>query len=130
MSFEVLTPHTLDEALNALAAGDAVLPLAGGTDIMVSLEAGMLSSSTFLNLQELEQLKPALSIDGSLTLGALTTYRDVRLSPIRVQFPMLAWAAREVGALAIKQGHMGRKCRKRFTRRRRRPCVDGSRCRD
>jgi CO/xanthine dehydrogenase FAD-binding subunit len=102
MSFEVRTPHTLAEALDALAASEAVVPLAGGTDLMVYLQAGMVDSCTFLNLQELAQLKPTLSINGALTLGALTTYRDVRVSPIRAQFPMLAWAAREVGAIAIQ----------------------------
>src|SRR5262249_23474610 len=44
----------------------------------------------------------ALLPTDSLTLGALTTYRDVRVSPIRRQFPMLALAAREVGSLAIQ----------------------------
>ena len=42
------------------------------------------------------------SINSGLSLGALTTYRDVRRSSIRNQFPMLATAAREVGALAIQ----------------------------
>ncbi|HYR92502.1 MAG TPA: FAD binding domain-containing protein [Terriglobia bacterium] len=102
MSFEVVTPHSLDEALDALASGENLVPLAGATDLMVCLEAGTLGPCSFLNLQELPQLRPTLSMNGSLTLGALTTYRDVRVSPIREQFPMLAWAAREVGALAIQ----------------------------
>ncbi len=102
MSFEVLTPQSLDEALDALASIERVVPLAGGTDLMVYLEAGALPPCTFLNLQELAQLKPPLSTNGGLTLGALTTYRDVRLSGVREQFPMLALAAREVGALAIQ----------------------------
>src|SRR5438105_4555245 len=102
MSFEVVTPHSLDEALDALASGEKVVPLAGGTDLMVYMEAGSLPSCTFLNLQELGELKPPLSINGKLTLGALTTYSDIRRSPVRDQFPMLASAAREVGALAIQ----------------------------
>jgi CO/xanthine dehydrogenase FAD-binding subunit len=102
MKFDVLTPSSLGAALGALAAGGEVVPLAGGTDLMVYLEAGMVSPCTFLNLQELTELKPALSINGSLTFGALTTYRDIRVSPVRTQFPMLGWAAREVGAIAIQ----------------------------
>ena len=102
MSFEVVTPHSLDEALDALASGEKLVPLAGATDLMVYLEAGTLDPCSFLNLQELGELKPTLSVNGSVILGALTTYRDVRVSPIREQFPMLAWAAREVGALAIQ----------------------------
>ena len=102
MSFEVVTPYSLDEALDALASGEKLVPLAGATDLMVYLEAGTLDPCSFLNLQDLGELKPTLSVNGSVILGALTTYRDVRVSPIREQFPMLAWAAREVGALAIQ----------------------------
>src|SRR6266571_5608627 len=102
MSFEVLTPQSLDEALDALASIERVVPLAGGTDLMVYLQAGALAPCAFLNLQEIDELKPRLTINGSLKLGALTTYRDVRRSSIRTQFPMLALAAREVGALAVQ----------------------------
>src|SRR5437667_12877205 len=102
MSFEVVTPHSVDEALDLLASNGNLVPLAGGTDLMVYLQAGALAPCTFLNLQELTELKPQLALNGSLTLGALTTYRDVRRSAIRTQFPMLALAAREVGALAVQ----------------------------
>ena len=103
MRFDVITPRSLDDALGALAFGERLVPLAGGTDLMVYIEAGTQPPCTFLNLQELSRLRPALSIGGaSLTLGALTTYREVRRSSVCVQFPMLGWAAREIGALAIQ----------------------------
>ena len=93
MNFEVLTPHSLASALDALASNEKLVPLAGATDLMVYLEAGTLAPCTFLNLQELWELRPVLALNGSLTLGALTTYRDVRLSAVKDHFPMLAWAA-------------------------------------
>jgi CO/xanthine dehydrogenase FAD-binding subunit len=102
MSFEVITPGSLGEALDALAAQTNLIPLAGATDLMVYLEAGSMPPCTFLNLQELSELKPTLRVNGSLVLGALTTYRDVRISRVKEQFPMLALAAREIGALAIQ----------------------------
>ena len=102
MNFDVITPRSLDDALGALASGEGLVPLAGGTDLMVYIEAGTQPPCTFLNLQDLSLLKPALSISDGLTLGALTTYRDVRRSNVCVQFPMLGWAAREIGALAIQ----------------------------
>src|SRR5215831_17476601 len=102
MMFNVITPHSLEEALDAVAAGDNIVPLAGGTDLMVSLDAGAMPPCTFLNLQELTELRPTLSLNGSLTLGALTTYRDVRRNSISAEFPMLATAAREVGSIAIQ----------------------------
>src|SRR5262249_35816754 len=93
---------TLPEALDALAADVALVPLAGATDLMVYLEAGSLPPCTFLNLQRLDELKPFTTDGASLVLGALTTYRDVRVSSAREQFPMLELVAREVGSLAIQ----------------------------
>src|SRR6266699_3383021 len=69
---------------------------------MVYVQAVALAPCAFLNLQEIDELRPQLTINGSLKLAALTTYRDVRRSSIRTQFPMLALAAREVGALAVQ----------------------------
>jgi CO/xanthine dehydrogenase FAD-binding subunit len=102
MAFDVLTPGSLDEALIMAGAGGKLVPLAGGTDLMVYLQAGTLAPCTFLNLQGLAELKPRLSIKGGLTLGGLTTYRDVRRSAVGTQYPMLTMAAREVGALTIQ----------------------------
>lgn len=102
MNFEVVTPRSLGEALDALASQPGLVPLAGATDLMVYIEAGTLPPCTFLNLQELTELKPSLSINGGLTLGALTTYREIRVSAVKEKFPMLTWAAREVGVLAIQ----------------------------
>jgi carbon-monoxide dehydrogenase medium subunit len=100
--FDVVTPHNLNDALDALASGGNIVPLAGGTDLMVGLDAGAIAPCTFLNLQEVPELRSPLSLNGGLRLGALTTYRDVRRSSIRTGYPMLALAAREVGSLAIQ----------------------------
>jgi CO/xanthine dehydrogenase FAD-binding subunit len=94
--FPVITPQSLDEALDVLASVQNVRPLAGGTDLMVLLESGTLRPCTFLNIQDLQELK---SPD---RMTALTTYRDIRASHWKTRFPMLAAAAREVGALAIQ----------------------------
>jgi CO/xanthine dehydrogenase FAD-binding subunit len=102
MTFDVITPRSLDEALDALASDAATVPLAGGTDLMVSLDAGSIRPCTFLNLMELPELRPAVGQSSPLTLGALATYRDVRVSSVRRELPMLALAAREVGSLAIQ----------------------------
>ena len=94
--FPVITPQSLDEALDALASVQNVRPLAGGTDLMVLLESGALRPCTFLNIQDLPELKSPDRIT------ALTTYRDIRVGHWKTRFPMLAAAAREVGALAIQ----------------------------
>jgi CO/xanthine dehydrogenase FAD-binding subunit len=94
--FPVITPRSLDEALDALASIENLRPLAGGTDLMVLLESGVLRPCTFLNIQDLPELRSPDRIT------ALTTYRDVRTDHWKARFPMLAAAAREVGALAIQ----------------------------
>jgi CO/xanthine dehydrogenase FAD-binding subunit len=94
--FAVITPQSLDEALDALASVEHLRPLAGGTDLMVLLESGALRPCTFLNIQDLQELKSPDAIT------ALTTYRDVRAGHWKTRFPMLATAAREVGAVAIQ----------------------------
>ena len=102
MSFDVVNPLSLADALDALAADNTLVPLAGATDLMVYLEGGRLPFSNFLNLQELPELKPVLQEGNYVRLGAMTTYRDVRIGNVAKQFPLLALAAREVGALAIQ----------------------------
>src|SRR5690242_16609269 len=63
---------------------------------MVLLESGALRPCTFLNIQDLPELK------SSDRITALTPYRDIRRGHWKTRFPMLAAAAREVGALAIQ----------------------------
>ncbi len=99
--YDVISTERLGEALDAL--GEGVVPLAGGTDLMVYLESGVLSPCTFLNLQAIGELRREPVLDGTLTLGPLCTFRDLRVHPtIREVFPLLARAAAEVGVLAIQ----------------------------
>jgi CO/xanthine dehydrogenase FAD-binding subunit len=102
--FQVIHPGDLGEALDALASGENTIPLAGGTDVMANLERGLLKPCTFLNLQDIAELQARPKIkSGMLILGALTTFRDARMTPaIRETAPLLAAAAAEVGVLAIQ----------------------------
>lgn len=101
----VLTPTTLDEALNMLAAeGQFLTPIAGGTDLLVSWHH---QPKDELNLLDLTALRDHLGrlrlTDEFLELGGLTTYWDVIASPeVSAAFPLLAEAARQVGALQIQ----------------------------
>ncbi len=101
--YRVITTPNLGEALEALASGEDIVPLAGGTDIMAYLEIGALKPCTFLDLQAIPELRRGPELDGSLTLGPLCTFRDARTMPvIRGTFPLLAAAAREVGVPSIQ----------------------------
>ena len=78
----VVSPATLSEAYELMAAGD-YRPLAGGTDLMVQLEADVAEPpAAVLDLSRLGELR-GVSTDGyDVTIGALTTYTELRHSPV------------------------------------------------
>ena len=102
--YEMRRVVTLDDALRVLAdAPRAWTPFAGGTDLMVLLEAGRLPNQRFLNLWNLDELRGIAVTDMSVRLGALTTYSDVLAHPVlHAEFTLLGEAARETGAIAIQ----------------------------
>ncbi|HEV7889030.1 MAG TPA: xanthine dehydrogenase family protein subunit M [Pyrinomonadaceae bacterium] len=103
-SYEMVVPRTLDEALALLRDEPGVWrPFAGGTDLMVLLEAGRLEQRKFFSIAHLKELRGVGESGEFVTLGALTTYTDVRRSEtIAREFPMLVEAARETGGVAIQ----------------------------
>ena len=109
-SYKLLTPTSLAEALSMIANEPGVWkPFAGGTDLMVLLEAGQLQHSNYINIWPLDELHQIQVTENHITLGALTTYTEVQSNPIlRSEFPMLCQAASETGGLAIQnRGTLG-----------------------
>lgn len=106
----MISPAGLSEALGILASEPSVWqPFAGGTDLMVLLEAGKLPHRKYLNIWNLKELRGIEVTDEHVTLGALATYTDVQANAIlRAEFPMLCQAASETGGLAIQnRGTLG-----------------------
>ncbi|MFL6254854.1 MAG: FAD binding domain-containing protein [Pyrinomonadaceae bacterium] len=103
-SYEMVVPRTLDDALALLREGPGVWrPFAGGTDLMVLLEAGRLEHRKFFSIRHLKELRGVEESGGVVRVGALTTYADVRRSELLGRhFPMLGQAARETGGIAIQ----------------------------
>jgi xanthine dehydrogenase small subunit len=110
----LVSPASLPEAYRLL--GEATYrPIAGGTDVMVQL-SGQLGPppERLLDLWRLDELRgialegDALSA-GFLTLGALTTYTEIRRSAVcRDLLPSLPEAAASVGAAQIQnRGTLG-----------------------
>ena len=102
--YELRAPRDLAEAVSLLAAEPgAWKPFAGGTDLMVLLEAGKLPHKKFLNLWSLPELRGVEITPDAVTLGALTTYTQVLREPVLQQeFPLLCQAARETGGVATQ----------------------------
>ena len=109
-SYNLISPSGLSDALRVLASEPGTwLPFAGGTDLMVLLEAGRLPHKNYLNLWNLAELRGIEITPNHVTLGALTTYTDVQANKVlREEFPMLCQAASETGGLAIQnRGTLG-----------------------
>jgi len=103
-NYQLTTPSSLADALALLNREPGVWkPFAGGTDLMVLLEAGKLPHLNYINIWGLQELRGIDVTDSHITLGALTTYTDVQSHPVlQSEFPMLCQAASETGGLAIQ----------------------------
>ncbi len=102
--FELHAPGDLRAALELLAREPGQWrPLAGGTDVMVLLEAGKLPPARYLSLWHLQELRGITLTDTEVVIGALTTYTDLLRSPvIQVECPLLCRAASETGGVATQ----------------------------
>jgi CO/xanthine dehydrogenase FAD-binding subunit len=102
--YELKTPASLDEALRLLAGEPGVWrPFAGGTDLMVLLEAGRLAHRRFLSLWGLLELRGIAATADAISIGAMTTYAQIQRNDIlRAELPMLVEAAGLTGAAAIQ----------------------------
>jgi CO/xanthine dehydrogenase FAD-binding subunit len=109
-SYQLVTPNSLTDALGLLAGEPGYWqPFAGGTDLMVLLEAGKLPHKNYVNLWNIAELRGIAVAEKNITLGALTTYSEVQAHPdLQKEFPMLCQAASETGGLAIQnRGTLG-----------------------
>lgn len=101
----VLLPSSTRSAVELLAAtGGTAVPVAGGTDLLVHWPIRFDDhATTYLDLSGARELKSHRWTDGALVLGGLTTYWDVLMDDrVWREFPLLAEAARQVGAIQIQ----------------------------
>jgi CO/xanthine dehydrogenase FAD-binding subunit len=84
-------------------------PFAGGTDLMVLLEAGKLPHRKFVSIWGLPELRGIEITPSHVMLGALTTYTELRRHEIIArEFPLLCQAAAETGSIATQnRGTLG-----------------------
>lgn len=102
-TLEVVRPRTVADALRALAESERPAPLAGGTDLFVSLNAGDWTGRRFLDLTPLRALRGIRESRSHVTIGATTPFWDIRHhAAVRRSFPSLVAAASDTGAWAIQ----------------------------
>src|SRR3970040_322097 len=105
----VESPRSLAEAY-ALLAADAYRPVAGGTYLLVQI-TGELGEppERVLDIWHLDELRGIRMESNALVIGALTTYAELRRSPLVAELlPAFAEAAATIGAAQIpKRGPIG-----------------------
>jgi CO/xanthine dehydrogenase FAD-binding subunit len=98
-------PRRLARALELLhesTGGERPIPLAGGTDLFVYLNAGTQPGSRYLDLAPLAELRGIRSGREGLVIGAMSTFDAIARHRAISRWPMLAQAARVVGAAQIQ----------------------------
>jgi CO/xanthine dehydrogenase FAD-binding subunit len=102
-AYALVTPRSLGGALEELAAFPGSRPLAGGTDLMVSLEAGTLPPGRYVSLLNCTELRSIDVTSDGVSIGAMTTYTQIRRSrELQGDYPMLIAAALETGGVATQ----------------------------
>jgi CO/xanthine dehydrogenase FAD-binding subunit len=103
-AYDLRVPASLDEALQLLGEpGHPWRAFAGGTDLMVLLEAGRLTHQRYISLWALDALRGIVVSETEVVVHALTTYADVLASEVLgAEFPLLGAAAQETGGVATQ----------------------------
>jgi xanthine dehydrogenase small subunit len=99
-----VAPNSLDEAYELLAErGRHSKIIAGGTDVMVALNAGALDAKEFIDIRGVNELRGVDDEGETIRIGALTTYTQlIKSSVAQISVPALVEASRTVGAIQIQ----------------------------
>lgn len=101
--YSLVAPASLSEVLALLETTPPVRPFAGGTDLMVLLEAGKLAEGGYVGLWNLRELRGISESNEALVVGALTTYTEIARHPrLQAEWPLLCRAAEETGGVATQ----------------------------
>jgi carbon-monoxide dehydrogenase medium subunit len=103
--FEYVAPTSLAELFDTLEVhGAKARVIAGGTDIMIALKQRLIRPEVVVDLGHLRSELAGVSVkDGTLTIGAMTTYTEIERDQRVKRFARaLAVAASQVGTYQIR----------------------------
>jgi 4-hydroxybenzoyl-CoA reductase subunit beta len=103
-SFQLLRPHSLDEAVALLAThAPEVQIIAGGTDLIPSLRQRLFAPRCLLDLRLVRELRGIVPHAQGLAIGALTTLTEIERSrEIAQRYPALHEAAKTVASPVLR----------------------------
>jgi carbon-monoxide dehydrogenase medium subunit len=103
-SFDYQTPRTIDEALALLSEhGDEARVIAGGTALVTMMRQRLVQPGCLVSLRDVEGLGGIEASKGEIRLGALTTHREVEVSPlVKERAPVLAETYGKVATVRIR----------------------------
>jgi len=101
-AYDLIAPRTLAETLLTLSEQLGIYtPIAGGTELMVALGAGRLAPKKLISLWGLTELRFIDVTADAITLGAGTTFTDLRKHPVvSSNLSLLSQAASWTGSIA------------------------------
>lgn len=100
----VVLPRDLNALWQLLARDPFAGLFAGGTDLLVRRRKGLISSSTLICLERIEELKRIEEGDREVFVGAAATHARVLTDPlIRTRFPVLIKALEKLGSPLIRR---------------------------
>jgi len=100
---EYVKPGSVAEALEVLAANDGARALAGGQTLINVMKARAASPDVLVDLNGLEELRGIeLAGDGTLTIGAMTTYTELIQSAEAKARPILGEVCATIADVQVR----------------------------
>lgn len=98
---DLVRASDLDDVLRLLGPEPDYEAIAGGTDLMVLLNAAKLRGHRFVSIRHLPELRTISVSQHEVVLGAAVTYTAIRRDPVlRSELPLLCLAASWTGGIA------------------------------
>jgi carbon-monoxide dehydrogenase medium subunit len=106
VSFELLQPATLDEAVGMLDPDDSqIRPIAGGTALTLLVQSRVFKPARLVSLRRLNGSLRGVRVepDGGLRVGAMTTLSDLERSPVvAIAEPVIARALHALSNVRVR----------------------------
>lgn len=106
--FEYYRASSVDEAIQLLGAHPDAKIIAGGQSLLPAMKLRLAAPPALVDIGHIDSLR-GISVNGGVTIGALTTYRELEdATNLKSSLPIIAEAANVVGDPAVRsRGTLG-----------------------